>query len=839
MTPSGDNLARWRTTGAQSVRGAPARNAASPRRLRSVPALTTEQIASLLQQANAHHGQGRLAEAEPLYAAALSAAPAHAGALHGLGLLRLQQGQVADAAHLLRAAVDADPQAAQARSNLAYALQALGRLDEAVQSYGDAIRLSPGLAAAHYGLGTLLAAQQRLDAAIASLENAIAARPDHVEAHFNAGTLLAAQGRHEQAYARFEAVVAISPSLPEGHYNVGVTLVALDRRADAVSCFETAIALRPDFTAAYRNLAAALAALGRNDDAAVRLQQLLQLSPDDASVCHDLGVVLSALGRTDAAIVQYERAVALRPDHVETRISLAHALGTLDRIDAALEHLEAALVLRPQDPKLLHERGDLLLRGQRSQAAVEAYEQAIAADPGYVEAHNNLGNALIGLGRSDDAIAHFEQALALKSDIPEIHNNLGNLLQQVGRAEEALPRYDAAIALKPDYADAYANRGQALVQIGRIDDGRQSFETAIALSPRSAGLYHHIMYAKKFSADDVHLAAMEELAKDSASLPLKDRTDLHFALSKALEDVGRHEEAFRHLVDGNALHRRSVVYNEPAALAYMDSTPQLFTADVMQRLRGLGNRSSLPVFIVGMPRSGTTLIEQILASHPQVFGAGELGMFESIIPEMPGLDMAIAASDAWSASETWHELGARYVAQLVAMAPEAERITDKSPGNFRVLGFIHAALPNARIIHIRRDPVDTCLSCFSKLFTHGQNFSYDLGELGRFYRAYDRQMAHWRSVLPPRAFLEVRYEDVVADLEGQARRIIEHCNLSWDEACLEFYRTQRPVRTASATQVRKPIYNTSVGRARVYGDLLGPLLEALGPELAGSTIAGK
>jgi Sulfotransferase family len=291
--------------------------------------------------------------------------------------------------------------------------------------------------------------------------------------------------------------------------------------------------------------------------------------------------------------------------------------------------------------------------------------------------------------------------------------------------------------------------------------------------------------------------------------------------------LGKPENAFGQLLAGNALKRRQLTYNEAKALGAMNHAQAVFTSEYIRTRPNTGNPSSVPVFIVGMPRSGSTLVEQILASHSQVFGGGELRHFrravEGIRTERGGSTLVSAMTDG-----DFRDLGARYLAEIERLAPGAARITDKMPGNFNLAGLIHLALPNASIIHTVRDPVDTCISCFSKLFGEGElTYTYDLAELGRYYRHYQALMAHWHHVLPPGRILDVHYEDVVADLEGQARRIIAHCGLEWDAHCLAFHRTERPVRTASATQVRQPIYNSAIGRWRVHKPLIGALLAGL------------
>ena len=268
-----------------------------------------------------------------------------------------------------------------------------------------------------------------------------------------------------------------------------------------------------------------------------------------------------------------------------------------------------------------------------------------------------------------------------------------------------------------------------------------------------------------------------------------------------------------------------------------DQIEAAFTPELIAEKSGGGDPSSMPIFVIGMPRSGTTLVEQIIASHPQVHGAGELKTFNDVVLTVHGPDgKTIPYPDFVPAlaAGPLKQIGSRYLAlvrDLVSRSDgekkDAPYVTDKMPSNYYFAGLIHLALPNAKIIHTMRDPVDTCISCFSKLFAGEQNHTYDLGELGRYYKRYQQLMAHWRRVLPPGRIFDVRYEDVVADVEGEARRIIAHCGLPWDDRCLAFHETRRPIRTASATQVRQPIYKSAVGRWRVYEQQLGPLLIAL------------
>jgi len=361
-----------------------------------------------------------------------------------------------------------------------------------------------------------------------------------------------------------------------------------------------------------------------------------------------------------------------------------------------------------------------------------------------------------------------------------------------------------------------------LNEVGRADDAMAAYDRALAAFPASAAAWFGRADLKKFTPDDPDLARMELLLASGGIERHGNLAFLRYALAKAWLDAGDIESGFHHLDSGSRMVRATLGWDADAADRQMAATAQIFTPALLAGSRG-GIPSDLPVFVLGMPRSGTTLIEQILASHPSVHGAGELATLGRLANGIgfPGAVPRLSAED-------FTALGRRYLDRVEPLAAGKSRVVDKMPGNFLFAGLIRLILPNARIIHCRRDPVDTCLSCYMKLFSGEQGFTYDLTELGRFHQGYQRLMAHWRDVLPPENFIEVDYESVVEDLEGQARRLIAFCGLDWNPSCLDFHQNTRAVRTASVTQVRQPIYKSSVGRWRRYQDHLGPLLAALG-----------
>ncbi len=331
---------------------------------------------------------------------------------------------------------------------------------------------------------------------------------------------------------------------------------------------------------------------------------------------------------------------------------------------------------------------------------------------------------------------------------------------------------------------------------------------------------------RKATADSAHIKALEAMAADSDRLDGHTAMELQFTLAKAYDDVGDFARAMEALERGNAARRRLEPYDVHQDLDRFRAIAAAFTAGLLAAHAGAGDPTEVPVFVIGMPRSGTTLVEQILASHPDVFGAGELGVLPDLIGSgRAGADFpaSVGALDA----AAWRSMGQTYVEAVRGKAPQAVRITDKLPLNFQLVGLIRLALPKARIVHVMRDPLDTCFSCYFTLFANGLGFSYDLSDLGRYYCGYQALMAHWRAVLPEDAMLEIRYEKLVADLEGEARRLIGYCGLRWDARCLEFHRTVRPVETASTLQVRRPLFRTSVGRAQSYRPWLAPLERAL------------
>jgi tetratricopeptide (TPR) repeat protein len=671
-----------------------------------------------------------------------------------------------------------------------------GRHDMAAEMLHRAISRDSSNARLFSDLGAVLKQQGRLDEAIASLRQAVAIRPDLAEAHGNLAAVLREQGKTDDAIAACHAALRISPGHAGVHVNLGVLLCDQGKFGEAAAAFARALAINPGSTAAYFNLGHALREQGKRAEAVAAYRQVIALTPHSAEAYSCLGALLHQEGRLDEAVASCQAAIRLKPDFAEAHYNLGIAFGAQEKFDHA----------------------------------TAVYRKAVEIRPDYAEAHSALGTALRACGKLDDAIAAYRRAITLKPDFAEAHCNLGRILHDQGKSQEAIDALRRGVLIDGSSAEAHNSLGLVLRAVGKLSEGRAALVEAIRLAPRSARYRRHLSEMIRFHNGDSHLTEMERLLGEADTLALGERTDLHFALGKAYDDLGRHAEAAQQWLQGNTLKRRQTAYDAGAVDEGFERIRNVFDQDWLELRDGVGHPSALPVFIIGMPRSGTTLAEQILASHPQVFGGGEMKYFAGAIGETESArDTLYPDVASTMTGPDFADLGKRYLAESLRLAPPGVlHVTDKMPNNFLFAGMIHLSLPNAPIIHTVRDPVDTCLSCFSKLFTGGQNHTYDLAELGRYYRQYQLLMAHWKRVLPAGRILDVHYEELVEDVEGVARRIVAHCGLEWDPRCLSYQENDRPVRTASATQVRQPVYKSSVGRWRPYRTFLAPLLQELG-----------
>jgi len=594
--------------------------------------------------------------------------------------------------------------------------------------------------------------------------------------------------------------------------------------AEAEQAARRAVALAPNFAPAWNNLGIVLQDALKLDESRLSLERALALEGDNAQTLNNLGNTLKRLGHAAEAEKRWSAALALKPDYAEAYSNLANLLLDQGEYDRAEASARRAIELEPRLADAYVNLAAVQTARHAHADALTILDALLAFAPGHARALAARALSLRALDRLDEALEAAKLAALAAPESPEPHNAIGQVLQSMGRFEPALAAYDRAVDLSgPAQMDAIANRGALFMEFGRKEEAIKALELAAKAFPNSPGILFGQTDIKRFEPGDPLIGQMQGLlAREGISLA--DRATLHFGLGKVFLDIGDSAEAFRHYDEANRLKRSTFAYDAGANERRMASIAEAFSPAMLAAKAGYGARSDLPVFVLGMPRSGTTLIEQILASHRMVHGAGELKRLHMLIEAIGGFPAFVP--DLTGAQ--FKRLGEAYLAAVAPLAMGARRVVDKMPSNFTLCGMIRIILPDARIIHCRRDPVDTCLSCYTKAFADEQAFTYEQTELGRFHRAYQALMAHWRAALPASHFLEVDYEAVVDDVEAQARRMLDFLELPWDEAVLRFYEMQRPVRTASVNQVREPIYRTSAGRWRTHAAQLTPLLAALG-----------
>ena len=678
----------------------------------------------------------------------------------------------------------------------AYKLYSAGHLTQASQMCSQIVAQRPRMAEAHNLMGAILNANGDSAAAVKSLHRAIHLNGNNAQFYSNLGEIERRRGKLPESLVALRRATTLDPSSAQAWNNFGV--LRYDRRefGEAVKCYEKAIALKDSYPEAHNNLGNALRALGKNDEAVEHYQRALLIRENYPEAYNNMAAILRARSEFAEAEHAYRRAIALRPQYIEAYGNLAALLSQCDRDDEALRVLAQAIEINPKHvPTLLQTARHQLNKANYAQAE-QACRLALQEEP-------NSANA---------------------------HALLGEVLHETDRFPEALESFETALTLRPDYIEAHNHYGVCLKSVGRLDEAREQFLKTIELNPGAFGCYANLADLEKYTPDNPRFQAMEAIMNKAADPTNEAYMALHFGLGKAYEDLGEFDKAFSHFETGATMKRAKLKYNEDEAFAFFDAIRDTFDSDFFANPPFDGNPSELPVFIVGMPRSGSTLIEQILSSHPQTCGAGEIKEFSrrltalrSRFPTLPKYpQMALKMN-----RDHYKIVADGYLLKLQSYSKEAIKTTDKLLTNYYFVGMLHVAFPKAKFIHSKRNPVDTCLSAYTKLFKDDMPHSYDFGELGRYYRKYEELMAHWEQMLPPGVMKTFEYESVVDQLELSARELIDFVGLPWDPACLSFHESRRPVKTASVVQVRQPVYRTSVEKWRSYGARLQPLIEAL------------
>jgi tetratricopeptide (TPR) repeat protein len=655
--------------------------------------------------------------------------------------------------------------------------------------------------------------------ALAALQTAARLLPRDPESLTNLGNVLRARGRLEEAAAQHRRAIELDPGFADAHNNLGGVLRDLKRTDESVSSYRRAVAINPDFAMAHNNLGRSLQILGRLEEAATSYRRALALKPGSVDALVNLSDTLLAMGRLDEAAESYRRVLCIRPNSVEAHNNLGNALRDLGQFAAAAASYRSAIALQPDFAKLHNNLGNALLDLGQIEEAAASYRRALELEPDFAKAHSNLGSAFRELGRLNEAESSYQRALAIQPTSAEILTNLGVVQRLQGRVRNAEASLRRSLELSPAAVETINSLADLHADMGRFAEAENLYRQACKLQPDSAQAWAGIANLRKMSTSDIEWIA-EASRVAGLALPPRDKVHLSYAIGKYFDDVRDYNSAFSSYRQANELAKTySPAHDREHFARTFEFITRLYDRDWIEQAKVRSNTSRLPIFVVGMPRSGTSLAEQILASHPAVFGAGEISFWK-----IASLKVGASALQGDSSAGELGQLAEEYVHMLADLSGGALRVVDKMPGNFAHLGMIHAALPEARIIHMRRNPIDTCLSIYFQNFHVMHSYAHDLEDLAHYYQEYMRVMRHWRCVLPPQAILEVPYESLVEDQETWSRKMLDFIGLPWDPACLDFHRTSRTVSTFSKWQVRQKISKTSVERWRNYAPFVTPLM---------------
>ncbi len=560
------------------------------------------------------------------------------------------------------------------------------------------------------------------------------------------------------------------------------------------------------------------------DVAVERYQQYLGLRPEDAEAHYTLGLVLNELERTEAAIEHFNKSITITANNAAVHRQLGDAYTRLQRLEEAIKPYQTALAIDASNVVTIVMLGNVFHGLQRYTQSIQLYQQALTMQPDNVQVHRHLGASYQRMGQTQEAIKCFEQALSLRPGYIDARIKLAEVLRELGRAEEALVQVEQVIDLKPDETQAHIILALILRELGQAELAIERFERLLSIKPRCGDLYYQISMIKPKQA---LIPVVEKLINDPG-LPIGDNIFCHFTLGNLFQGSKSFDQAFSHFLKANTLYRKTFDYDAKEHALLIDRLIKVYSKRFFQYKRQLGSASKLPVFILGMPRSGTTLVEQIISSHPKVYGAGELqAISEIILTISQQLEYANPYPQCMSLfnKKMAEEYSARYLQDLTARCPTAQHITDKFPGNYYKIGLIKTLFPDARIIHCQRNPLDSCISIFFHCIQDWK-WSFELTELGQYYLDYQRLMAHWQDLFPGEIFT-VQYEELVMEQERISKQLIDYLDLEWDEKCLDFHNNERDVRTISNIQVRQPMYKNSINRWKHYEKHLQPLIEVL------------
>ncbi len=772
-----------------------------------------------LMIAQRHHQAGNLIVAEQTYRDILNAVPEHLRAMQMLGLISYQNGKKDDALECFKKCTEIANDDPESWSNYAVVLAENKRYTESIAAFEKSLAIDTRSAETYSNFANALWLDKQHERAQEMAQKAIAIEPKNPDAHLNLGNAYQAQEKFDDAIKCWKQGTKLNKKHFKAHNNLGYALRLMGKPIEAEKHCRAALEINPQFHEAWNNLGNALYDLGQIAEAEEAFRQATNYKPDYEQAHNNLALALIAQARYAEAAAAARYAVTFKPDYAEGYSTLSIAAREQGDIAEAEKNARKAIDLAPDNAEMKLSLVDILLMTDRLEDANKVVEDALKLKPDTPSAYTKLANIQELMGDQDEALRFIEEGLVKNPDYIELHIKRAQIYHINNDLPKAMETIEHAEKITPKNLNVMATKSDILQSLGDMKEAEEITRAAIKMNPNIAGFYLTLSKFKKFTKDDPDFKKMKELAKHQDKIGIHQATALNYGLFSAYQNVGQYKKAFDSLKQANDLKRKLIPYN-PAIAAHQyktlkDNHPKGFAAPYI----GKGYKSDVPVFIVGMPRSGTTLTEQIISSHPDVYGAGELPHFSRLMKKHGEMS-----------PEKAKKIGKEYVesVKMLDTTGKALRVTDKMPGNFARMADIICALPDAKIIHCRRDPIDTALSCYKQNFARGQYWSYNLEELAAEYRRYADLMAHWRKVMPAGSFIEINYEDTVADLEKQARLLIDYVGLPWDKACLSPHKNKRAVLTASKAQVIRPVYSSSVKAWKRYEKPLQPLIEGLG-----------
>jgi tetratricopeptide (TPR) repeat protein len=611
---------------------------------------------------------------------------------------------------------------------------------------------------------------------------------------------------------------------------LGEVILKQRRPQEARRWLEKVLDLYPDFPRALEGMGRAYLRDKKPGKALKYLQRAVELLPQRAQTHFVLGRALASAGQGIEADAAFERAFELDPK----KAALARAAEAQhnNQVDEAEKILREVLSKDPDDVTALRLLGNIAADSNRWGAARQLLNRAVELAPDFILAWGDLAVLSLKQERFEEALGHIDHAIGMDENLPFAYVVKGNILAKAQQHEASLETYDKALELSPGHGGALSGKGHVLKTIGRQDESIAAYRECITNHPALGEAYWSLANLKTFQFNDEEVAVMKKLVGEE-ELADEPKVNMLLSLGKYYENEKQFDRAFEYYQRGNELRRSHEFYDPVQTQLIHDRIIKVFTREFFEERQGSGNPDPAPILIVGLPRSGSTLIEQILASHSQVEGTMELPDLARAIKEInrarkDGADYPEALQAL--SMDDFSGLGSQYLKSTMRYRSDTPYFIDKMPNNFPSIGLLHLILPNARVINARRHPLDSCMGCYKQLFYRGQSFTYDQFELGQYYLQYQRMMDHWHEVLPGRV-LDLQYEDMVQDQENQTRRLLEYCGLPWEDQCLRFYETERAINTASSEQVRQPIYTGALNFWKNYEDHLGELIELLEPLL--------